>query len=147
MQHNAAGLRAILPEPMTHLTGYTALNNDHLAPLDYLSAVVRCGDGARGQVLIDYGALPCDYSWRLDIIGSIGRISSQDRVVDDVDSIEVEVVVGKPVKGQDKELKVFAKNGVAEEQKRFFEAIGGSDDGEVSKHLKIEQWLTLKRVR
>ena len=119
----------MLPKRINHLSAYTTLQNDHLAPSDYLAAVARCDSDIHGQILIDYGARGCAPVWELRITGSEGEIISQDVMQDGVDSISVEIRTGK-LGAAHTERKVFPKTGVVEEQRRFFAAIQGEEDGE-----------------
>lgn len=67
--------------------------------------------------------------WELRLTGSDGEIYSEDINDDGVDSIKVQVRSGKFGR-TNREIKIFPKTGVYEEQRRFFEAIAGKPDGE-----------------
>ncbi|OXG36200.1 NAD-binding Rossmann fold oxidoreductase family protein [Cryptococcus neoformans Bt120] len=126
--HNAGVLRTVLPSPITHLSAHTALNNEHLPPYDWLSVITRSEpNNIHGQILIDYGARGREPMWELRLTGSEGEIYSEDIDDNGVDSIRVQVRSGK-FERTNREIKIFPKTGVYEEQRRFFEAIAGKPD-------------------
>lgn len=65
--------------------------------------------------------------WELRLTGSEGEIYSEDIDDNGVDSIRVQVRSGKFGR-TNREIKIFPKTGVYEEQRRFFEAIAGKPD-------------------
>jgi hypothetical protein len=118
----------VLDDHMIQLSALTALHNEHLAPSDWLAAVAQSSGGLQGQILIDYGARGRSASWELRVTGTHGELVSYDVLEDGVDSIAVEIRKGKFGRAGT-ERWTFPKTGVFEEQKRFFAAIEGQDDG------------------
>ncbi|KAJ3822034.1 hypothetical protein F5880DRAFT_1732343 [Lentinula raphanica] len=54
--HTIAALRTILPQPLTHLSGFASLNKDYLAPHDTIHSVIRAGSHYHGIVEMTFAS-------------------------------------------------------------------------------------------
>jgi len=119
IQHFIAVLRLLLPEPITHLTGFASLNKEYLAPCDSVHAVVRAGKQIHGIVDMTW-AWPTKSRTSSDtfvISGTDGWISiSVDNAIVRVKTVSrpknVEETIEKPLIGVQAELASFC-DGIA----------------------------------
>ncbi|KAJ6620565.1 hypothetical protein B0H10DRAFT_2020860 [Mycena sp. CBHHK59/15] len=124
--HTIAVLRTMLPEPLTHLSGFASLNHDHLKPYDTIHAIAKAGSHYHGIVEMSFGAptksvpssdlfvitgsegwMTINYA-KVEGTGQVLRMKIKRAVkVEGKPTEEVEEVIDTPMKGVEVEMGSF----------------------------------------
>ncbi|KAF9462193.1 hypothetical protein BDZ94DRAFT_1194870 [Collybia nuda] len=135
--HTVAALRVMLPEQLTHLSGFASLNKDYLKPHDTINTVVRAGSHFHGTVEMTF-ASPTKTRPVSDgfvITGTDGWISVNQVSVAGSTAPALRVLIKSVVKTEGKpeeekeEIIEEPMKGVEAEFKSFFDKISGKSDG------------------
>ncbi|KAJ7656343.1 oxidoreductase family protein [Mycena polygramma] len=132
--HTAGALRTMLPQPLTHLSGFASLNHEYLKPHDTIHAVAKADSHFHGIVELSFGAptksVPSSDAYV--ITGSEGWISVNFAKVEGKGQVlrilikRVVKVEGKPSE-EAEELVDVPMKGVEAEFASFFDAIAGKE--------------------
>jgi len=134
--HNLGALRAVLPLPLTHLSGFVSSNKDYLKPYDTLHSIAKARDDFHGIVEITF-ASPTKSVPAGDLIsvtGTNGWLSVNSIDIPGKTGTFLRTVIKSVVKVEGKpdeekeEVIEEAQNGVVAEFASFFDAISGKDD-------------------
>ncbi|GFZ44284.1 hypothetical protein JCM24511_02006 [Saitozyma sp. JCM 24511] len=123
--HNAAALRILLPSVISEVSAYTALNNQHLAPVDLIQAVVRCEDGSIGRFCLDYGARGREAANETFVSGDQGIITIRDITNEHSGQAQEVILTTGPGDSRHKVTRRFPKTGIQREQELFFDQVKG----------------------
>ena len=136
-KHVSALLRIVLPQPLTHLSGFVSLNKDYLLPHDTIQAVAKAGDNFHGIIEITYASptksLP--EGDLLSITGTEGWLSvnviNKPGITGRFIRTVIKSVVKVDGKPDEEKEEVIEKpeSGVEAEFASFFDTISGKDDG------------------
>lgn len=135
-KHTIAALRIMLPQSLTHLSGFASLNKDYLAPHDTITVVSKAGSHFHGTFELTF-ASPTPSRPVADtvvITGTDGWLSVNQVNISGSKSIlrttikSVVKVEGKPDEEKE-EIIDHPLSGVPNELGSFFQAISGKDDG------------------
>ncbi|KAI0033025.1 oxidoreductase family protein [Vararia minispora EC-137] len=125
--HFVAGLRMLLPSPITHLSSFAALNREHLVPKDTLQTIARTADGVTGTFTLTFGAPDGAYGVRNGwfIAGADGALTiTRTHEEREMYSVSIRAAGGKD------EVEEVPVQGVEQELKAFFTRIAGAtEDG------------------
>ncbi|KAJ7087726.1 hypothetical protein C8R43DRAFT_1050978 [Mycena crocata] len=131
--HTIGALRTMLPEPLTHLSGFASLNFDYLKPHDTIHAVVKAGSHFHGIVELTFGfptsAPPSDH---FVITGSEGYMTVNFVKIEGKGQV-LRVIIKRTVKVEGKPTEVVEEvidnpgMGVEAEFGSFFDAIAGKE--------------------
>lgn len=140
LQHTAAALRTLLPEPLTYLSGahlynpltsaehsvgFSSLNKDYLKPHDTIQVVAKASGHFHGLIEMTW-ASPTKTRPRSDKIvvsGSDGWLSINDGTIR---IVRIEKQEEKPAKETEETIDLELK-GVQAELVSFFDAVDGKD--------------------
>ncbi|KAI0062479.1 oxidoreductase family protein [Artomyces pyxidatus] len=128
--HSAAALRVILQSNITHLSGFSSLHKDYLAPTDTVHAVVKAADGSSGLFELTFAAHPGDYAKGIvpyTITGSTGWLTVGPAPTSGDLRLAIYSIAkdGKVTE----EIVDIPGQGVEAELQSFFQALAGKDDG------------------
>ncbi|KAF9447996.1 oxidoreductase family protein [Macrolepiota fuliginosa MF-IS2] len=135
--HTTAALRVMLPHPLTHLSGFSSLNKDYLAPHDTVHTIVKAGPKIRGTAELTW-ASPTKSRPTADgfvISGSNGWISVNQIHKPGSNAPIIRATIHSNFKsdsGAEEEKEEVIEelySGVKAELTSFFAAIKGQDDG------------------
>ena len=135
-KHTLGALRAVLPLPLTHLSGFVSSNRDYLKPYDTLHSIAKARDDFHGIVEITF-ASPTKSVPAGDLIsvtGTNGWLSVNSIDIPGKTGTFLRTVIKSVVKVEGKpdeekeEVIEEAQNGVVAEFTSFFDAINGKDD-------------------
>ena len=73
--HFIAGLRKILPSKFAHISAFTRLNQEYLAPVDTIHATLQLEDGTTGLFGVTFASIERKYE--IELIGEEGSITGQ----------------------------------------------------------------------
>ncbi|KAF8876840.1 oxidoreductase family protein [Infundibulicybe gibba] len=130
--HTVAALRVMLPQALTHLSGFASLNKEYLAPHDTINAVVKAGSHFHGTIELTF-ASPTTTRPTADgfvITGSDGWLSVNQASLPgsnkSVIRIKIISVIKKDGKEEEKEEVIeHPLMGVQSELLGFFSTISG----------------------
>ena len=137
-KHISAILRAVLPYPLTHLSGFASLNKNYLLPHDTIQAIAKAGDNFHGIIEITYASPTKSFpegSHHFVITGTEGwlyvtilnKLATTETIIRTVIKSVVKVD-GKPDEEKEEVIEK-AESGIVAEFASFFNAISGEDDG------------------